>query len=376
MVCSIYLLRLRMTSSAPIQRAALFLFLLFSSLIYAGQANLAWDASSSSTVAGYNVYYGTTSGSYSSKANIPNQTSYTITNLTEGQTYYFAVTARDASGNESARSNEVKFTVPASTTPPPTGGPPVPSFTANPVTGSAPLAVTFSGSATGSVTSYAWDFGDGTKISQQNPTHSYSSAGSYTVSLTATGAGGSNTTTQSNYITVTAPPAATTPPAQCPCSTWAASDAPKNPSDPDSSAVNVGMKFTSNQNGYITGVRFYKGTSNTGTHVGALWTSTGKRLATVTFRNETASGWQQANFRTPVRITANTVYVVSYLAPRGHYAGDNNYFSNNSVTQGPLTALRSGVSGGNGVYKYSSTITFPTDTWNASNYWVDVVFKP
>jgi len=350
----------------------LFLFLLlFAQSVFAGQANLAWDASSSSGVAGYNVYYGQTSGTYSSKLSVPNQTSYTVPNLTDGQTYYFTVTARDSSGTESARSNELKFTVPTPTS----TGAPVPSFTANPVTGPAPLAVTFAGSTTGgTATSYSWNFGDGTTIAQQNPTHSYTSPGSYTVSLTAAGTGGSNTTTKTSFITVTAPSTSTTP-IQCPCSLWAASAVPKNASDPDTAAVNLGVKFTSTQNGYITGIRFYKGPYNTGTHIGALWSSSGQLLAQVTFTNETASGWQQANFATPVAIKANTVYVASYLAPRGRYAGDNNFFANASLTKDPLTALRSGTSGGNGVYKYSTSLAFPTDTWSASNYWVDVVFK-
>ena len=79
------------------------------------------------------------------------------------------------------------------------------------------------------------------------------------------------------------------------------------------------MKFRSDSSGYITGIRFYKASTNTGTHVGNLWTSTGTRLATATFTSETASGWQQVNFATPVAITANTVYVASYHTNVGHY---------------------------------------------------------
>ncbi len=126
---------------------------------------------------------------------------------------------------------------------------------------------------------------------------------------------------------------------------WAATATPANPSDCDPSAVNVGVKFKSDVNGYITGIRFYKSTANTGTHIGALWTSSGTRLATATFANETASGWQQVNFATPVPITANTVYVASYLAPRGRYANDDNYFAAAGADNGPLHALRNGVSG-------------------------------
>jgi hypothetical protein len=128
-------------------------------------------------------------------------------------------------------------------------------------------------------------------------------------------------------------------------------------------------------NGSITGIRFYKGTGNTGTHVGNLWTTSGTKLASVTFNNETASGWQQALFSTPVAITAGTVYVASYLAPAGHYAADNGYFASAGVDNAPLHALQDGVSGGNGVYAYGSTSSFPNNTWQSSNYWVDLVYS-
>ena len=99
------------------------------------------------------------------------------------------------------------------------------------------------------------------------------------------------------------------------------------------------MKFRSDVAGQITGIRFYKGSGNTGTHVGHLWTTTGTMLATVTFTGETATGWQQATFATPVAITANTTYVASYYAPSGHYAADGGYFASKGVDNGPLHAL-------------------------------------
>ena len=84
--------------------------------------------------------------------------------------------------------------------------------------------------------------------------------------------------------------------------------------------VELGVKFRADVSGFITGVRFYKGAGNTGTHIGSLWTSGGTLLAQATFSNETASGWQQVNFGAPVAVTANTVYVASYFAPNGGYA--------------------------------------------------------
>jgi len=87
----------------------------------------------------------------------------------------------------------------------PTPVPLVASFTASPTSGPAPLTVTFTDTSTGEPTSWAWDFGDGGTSPLQNPSHTYASAGTYTVTLTATNAGGSDAETRIDYVTVTAP---------------------------------------------------------------------------------------------------------------------------------------------------------------------------
>jgi hypothetical protein len=158
----------------------------------------------------------------------------------------------------------------------------------------------------------------------------------------------------------------------CPCSIWDSSSTPTNPSIADSS-VELGVKFRSDVDGYITGIRFYKGSGNTGVHTGSLWSSSGQLLASATFTGETATGWQQVSFFSPVAVTANTVYVASYHAPNGGYAANGSYFSSAGANNGVLHALQDGVSGGNGVYAYSATSTFPSSTYQATNYWVDVV---
>ncbi|MDB6000069.1 MAG: hypothetical protein JWP52_1768, partial [Rhizobacter sp.] len=160
----------------------------------------------------------------------------------------------------------------------------------------------------------------------------------------------------------------------CPCAAWNASALPATITVADPNAVELGVKFTAEVNGFITGIRFYKGPSNTGTHVGTLWTSAGVRLAQATFISESASGWQQVNFATPVAVTANTVYVASYFAPNGNYSASSSYFSGRGVDSPPLHLLRDGVSGGNGVYAYGASSTFPISTYQSTNYWVDVVF--
>jgi hypothetical protein len=160
----------------------------------------------------------------------------------------------------------------------------------------------------------------------------------------------------------------------CPCTGWGSAATPANPSISDTSSVELGVKFRVDTDGFISGVRFYKGAANTGTHVGNMWSSSGTLLASATFTGETASGWQQVTFATPVAVTANTVYVASYFAPNGWYASDNNYFTGTGVDNGPVHLLRSGISGGNGVYRYGSSSGFPTQSYLDTNYWVDVVY--
>src|SRR5439155_27214985 len=105
-----------------------------------------------------------------------------------------------------------------------------------------------------------------------------------------------------------------------------------------------------------------------------VWSNTGTLLGTVTFSGETASGWQEATFASPVAVTANTTYVASYHTTVGHFSVDRPYFAGTSVDRAPLHAPADGVAGANGVYFAGATSAFPTGTYQASNYWVDVVY--
>ena len=103
-------------------------------------------------------------------------------------------------------------------------------------------------------------------------------------------------------------------------------------------------------------------------------------MASATFTNETPSGWQQVNFATPVPINASLIYVASYHSNSGHYSADENYFSSVGVDNSPLHAPASappsvGSWGSNGVYAYGATSVFPNQSFNATNYWVDVVLQ-
>ncbi|WP_308250072.1 DUF4082 domain-containing protein [Sphaerisporangium fuscum] len=161
----------------------------------------------------------------------------------------------------------------------------------------------------------------------------------------------------------------------CPCTIWSSTTVPGAANSSDTRSVELGVKFRVTSAGYIRSLRFYKGTFNTGTHIGNLWTSTGQLLASATFTSESASGWQQVDFPVPVPVNINTTYVASYFAPNGRYAFDFGYFTT-SVVNGPLVALADGLDGGNGVYRYGATSGFPTNSTQAANYWVDVVFTP
>jgi len=81
--------------------------------------------------------------------------------------------------------------------------PPDAQFIGTPTTGSKPLTVQFTDQSTGNPTSWAWTFGDGGTSTLQNPSHTYSRKGSFTVTLTATNSNGSDSLTRSKYIIVT-----------------------------------------------------------------------------------------------------------------------------------------------------------------------------
>ncbi len=132
----------------------------------------------------------------------------------------------------------------------------------------------------------------------------------------------------------------------------------------------LGMEFQSAQSGQINAIRYYKAASETGTHVGRIWSSTGQELANVTFANETASGWQQQTLATPLTIAANTKYVVSVNANQ-YYVATNNGIAT-TLTNGDISAV---ADGSNGVYNETPT-AFPTQSYQNSNYFRDIVFSP
>jgi PKD repeat protein len=115
---------------------------------------------------------------------------------TAAGTYSVTLTASNAGGNNSVtKTGYITVTAPA----------PVANFTATPISGTAPLGIQFNDTSSGTPTSWAWVFGDGGTSTLQNPTHTYSTTGTYSVTLTASNAGGNNSITKTGYITVTIP---------------------------------------------------------------------------------------------------------------------------------------------------------------------------
>jgi len=233
--------------------------------------------------------------------------------------------------------------------------------------------VTLDGSAsTGTITSYAW-----TKVSgPNNPTIVTPAAvstsvtgliqGTYVFQLSLNG--GVSTAQVTITVNAAAGPGLSIFTTQTPVST----------TDNDHKATvgqEVGMRFRSSIAGFITGIRFYKTSGNTGTHIGELYSNTGTRLAQATFSGETATGWQTVNFSTAVAINANTTYVAAYFSSQGYYVEDNLYFQNAGVTNGTLTALKDGVDGCNGPYAYTASPAFPNQCYLSANYWVDPIFS-
>ncbi len=278
------------------------------------------------------------------------------------------ITVRATSAADSTKSGTASVTIGVADTIPPV----ISAWSATPGTGSATIAWTTNEAATSRVDYGTSSSSLGSVASDPKlvTAHSITLSGltpgvTYYYRVTCADAAGN----AAQWPSATSAPASVVVPSSTSASFWPATARPALIDDGDRRAVELGLRFRSDVGGEVLGVRFYKGSANTGTHVGNLWTSTGVKLATVTFSNETASGWQQAYFSKAVTIQAGATYVVSYSAPVGHYSVSE-YFFRTTLDAGPLHA-----SANSGVYRYAKG-TFPTQVFHASNYWVDVVFRP
>lgn len=317
---------------------------------------LTWAASTDNVaVTGYE--YSLDGATYTSTGS--NATSYTVSGLATSTTYTILLRAFDAAGNRSDVA-----TVTATTLTP--NQSPTASFTATPTNLDVSVNASASTDPDGTVSSYDWNWGDSSSHgSGQTAAHTYAAAGTYTITLTITDNQGATAST-TRQVTVTTPPTATE------FRLWPSNPTPNVTDSSDGQPISLGTRFTVTTTVSALGVRFYKGTTNTGTHIGSLWNNSGTKLAEVTFTGETASGWQEARFASPVTLSPGIVYTTAYFSPTGSYPHNSAYFTS-AVTSGPLTAPAATGQLGNGVYTYGASLARPTSTYNAANYWVDVI---
>ena len=330
-------------------------------------ANVTWSApATGGAVTSYKItpYIGATAQTPTTINGSPPATAATITGLTTGTTYTFTVQAINPSGSGpvSAPSNAV---TPQTAVAPsvPTGVAAQAASSQAKVTWTAPQADGDSPITGYTVTPYIG-------ATAQTPVSAGASATSATVTGLTNGTAYTFKVTATNAVGTS--PASAASNAVTPQATIFDFATPATVDSGDTTSVELGVKFKADYNGTITGIRFYKASTNIGVHTGSLWSSTGTRLAQATFANESASGWQTVTFASPVSVTAGTTYVASYFAPSGHYSHTNSGLAT-AVDNPPLHALADSTSS-NGVYAYSTTSTFPSSTYSAANYWVDVTY--
>ncbi|QEW23412.1 Cadherin domain protein (plasmid) [Paracoccaceae bacterium] len=154
-------------------------------------------------------------------------------------------------------------------------------------------------------------------------------------------------------------------------------DTPAQTVTSDPTDYELGVRFSAAADGEVTALRYWRGTedaTDTDTRTLNLWSATGTLLASAQVVSTAGQvGWQTATLAAPVQLDVDTVYVASYGTTQ-NYAFSGNFFA--SGWTGPDDMLAATGSGGNGVFYDGGTGLFPTLSYNASNYWVDVIFDP
>ncbi len=202
---------------------------------------------------------------------------------------------------------------------------------------------------------------DGAYTATLTPTSQLAMGTTYTarVSATVTGANGAPMGSPASWSFTTG---------SCPCALFSDLTQPANNSA--AGTFELGVKLQVDTTEQLTSVRFYKAVGETGAHTVTIWTANGMALGSVAFANETASGWQQQALSSPIQLLPNTTYVVSVNANSRYPVTLNGLL--NQVSSGPLHTVADGV---NGVY--GETLgSFPSQSYQSSNYFVDVVVSP
>lgn len=194
-----------------------------------------------------------------------------------------------------------------------------------------------------------------TRTATFTPTASLASSTSYTASVRARSTGGTNMSAAKTWAFTTT---------TADYSMFASTATPATQAVTTTTATTVGVRFSSNRAGKVVAIKYWAASTNTGTTV-TLRNTSGTVLGTATTTG-TGTGWRTATFSTPINITANTQYVVSYYAPAGRWAVTNSAFTS-AVTNGPLTIVATGGRTGTGNVNPTTTTT--------NNMWVDVVVR-
>jgi len=237
--------------------------------------------------------------------------------------------------------------------------PPTAEFSGTPTSGDAPLTVNFTDLSTNSPTSWSWTFGDGGTSVAQNPGYTYNSAGTYTVSLTATNAYGSDTETKTGYITVTAP--TNDPPVADFSGTPTSGDAP----------LVVNFTDLSTENPTSWSWTFGDGGTSVAQNPGYTYNSVGTYTVSLTATNAYGSDTEtKTGYITVTEATVSTCYVHDIVVTRKQagpncngigtiyiYDGNNNPLANATVeatATGPVGASFSGVTNSSGVVVFTT----------------------
>ncbi len=215
---------------------------------------------------------------------------------------------------------------------PPPPQPPVASFSGSPTSGTAPLTVAFTDTSTGQPTSWAWTFGDGGTSTAQSPSHVYTAAGTYSVSLTATNSLGSNTLTRTNYITVAAP--------QPPVANFSGS--------PTSGIVPLTVNFSDTSSGQPTSWvwTFGDGGTSTAQNPSHVYTTAGTYSVTLTATNTIGSNSvTKTNYITVTPPPPDFTISVSPAKQTVHKGGSTSYVITITPSNGFTGQVTLSVSG-------------------------------
>jgi len=163
-------------------------------------------------------------------------------------------------------------------------------------------------------------------------------------------------------------------PRTCPCSIWENTAPGTFATELNGNAVELGVRFQSDTDGYITAVRFYKPSGGAGTYTVNLWTTSGTNLGSGVMEIGAEAGWQEIPLGDAAAIDAGVPYIASYHSPTGIYIYTAGALVD-AISNPPIRTLPSESGAPNGVYAYSPTSAFPNTYWDQSpNYWVDPLF--